>query len=109
MVLNFGAHLKPRAAVARSDLGQGNTVTLDCWVPFVANRLAKIHDTLDELKQYQPEVSYVNSKENFHVEKTYWNQPLLPLASKSSFTELNLCKQKLSSVCLVVPLWLAVL
>ncbi len=36
----------------------------DRYVPFVANRLAEIHDVLDELKQYQPEVHYVNTKEN---------------------------------------------
>ncbi len=30
----------------------------------MANRLAEIHDVVDELKQYQPEVCYVNSKEN---------------------------------------------
>jgi hypothetical protein len=34
------------------------------YVPFVANRLAEIHDILDELKQYQPEVCYVNTTEN---------------------------------------------
>jgi hypothetical protein len=28
----------------------------DRYVPFVANRLAEIHDVLDKLKQYQPEV-----------------------------------------------------
>jgi hypothetical protein len=36
----------------------------DRYVPFGANRLAKIHDVLDKLKQYQPEVCYVNTKEN---------------------------------------------
>ncbi len=36
----------------------------DRYVPFVANRLAKIHDVLDQLKQYQPEVHYVNTEEN---------------------------------------------
>jgi hypothetical protein len=30
----------------------------------VANRLAEVHDTFDELKQYQPEISYVNTKQN---------------------------------------------
>ncbi len=36
----------------------------DRYIPFVANRLAEIHYVLDELKQYQPEVRYVNTKEN---------------------------------------------
>jgi hypothetical protein len=36
----------------------------DRYVPFVANRLAEIHNVLEELKQYQPEVCYVNTKEN---------------------------------------------
>jgi hypothetical protein len=36
----------------------------DRYVPFVANRLAEIHDIPNELKQYQPEVRYVNKKEN---------------------------------------------
>jgi hypothetical protein len=36
----------------------------DRYVPFVANRLAEIHDVLEELKQYQPEVRYLNMKEN---------------------------------------------
>jgi hypothetical protein len=34
------------------------------YVPFVANRLAEVHDTFDELKQYQPEIRYVNTKQN---------------------------------------------
>jgi hypothetical protein len=34
------------------------------YVPFVANRLAKVHDTFDELKQYQLEIRYVNTKQN---------------------------------------------
>jgi hypothetical protein len=34
------------------------------YVPFVANRLAKVHDTFNELKQYQPEIRYVNTKQN---------------------------------------------
>jgi hypothetical protein len=36
----------------------------DRYVLFVANRLAEVHNVLDELKQYQPEVCYVNTKEN---------------------------------------------
>ncbi len=36
----------------------------DRYIPFVANRLAKIHDVLNQLKQYQTEVCYVNTKEN---------------------------------------------
>jgi hypothetical protein len=34
------------------------------YVPFVANRLAKVHDTFNELKQYQLEIRYVNTKQN---------------------------------------------
>ncbi len=36
----------------------------DRYVPFVANRLPEVHNVLDELQQYQPEVRYVNTKEN---------------------------------------------
>ncbi len=34
------------------------------YVPFVANRLAEVHDTFNELKQYQPEIRYVKTKQN---------------------------------------------
>ncbi len=34
------------------------------YVPFVANRLAEVRDTFDELKQYQTEIHYVNTKQN---------------------------------------------
>jgi hypothetical protein len=34
------------------------------YVPFVANRLAEVHDTFDKLKQYQLEICYVNMKQN---------------------------------------------
>jgi hypothetical protein len=34
------------------------------YVPFVANRLTEVHDTFDELKQYQLEIRYVNTKQN---------------------------------------------
>jgi hypothetical protein len=33
-------------------------------VPFVANRLAKVHNTFDALKQYQPKIRYVNTRQN---------------------------------------------
>jgi hypothetical protein len=35
----------------------------ECYVPFLANRLAEVHDTFNELKQYQPEIRYVNTKQ----------------------------------------------
>jgi hypothetical protein len=34
------------------------------YVSFVTNRLAKVHSTFDELKQYQPEIRCVNTKQN---------------------------------------------
>jgi hypothetical protein len=34
------------------------------YVPFVANRFAEVHDKFNELKQYQPEIRYVNTKQN---------------------------------------------
>jgi hypothetical protein len=34
------------------------------YVPFLANRLAEVHDTFNELKQYEPEIRYVNTKQN---------------------------------------------
>jgi hypothetical protein len=36
----------------------------ECYVPFMANRLAEVPDMFDELKQYQPEIRYVNTKQN---------------------------------------------
>jgi hypothetical protein len=33
-------------------------------VPFVANRLAEVHNTLEELKQYEPEVRYISTTQN---------------------------------------------
>jgi hypothetical protein len=34
------------------------------YMPFVANRLAEVHDTFDKLKQYQPDICYVNTRQN---------------------------------------------
>jgi hypothetical protein len=57
------------------------------YVPFVANRLAEVHDTFDELKQYQPEIRYVNTRQkladlltrprivnNFKADFQFWIQ-----------------------------------
>ncbi len=37
---------------------------MERYVLFMANRLSKVHDTFDELKQYQPEICYVNTRQN---------------------------------------------
>jgi hypothetical protein len=34
------------------------------YVPFVANRLAEVHETLEELQRYAPEVRYINTTQN---------------------------------------------